>query len=130
MNEVSLAPSPALSVDRGATVVTFQIARQQYALPLAVALSIVRLPALVPLAGAPPTLCGLLNLHGQYLPVLDGRTLVGEPAQYDLNSQIVIAGRGKPELGLLVDQVREVCTLAAGQLTPLRRADAAPFLTG
>jgi purine-binding chemotaxis protein CheW len=128
---------PALAVDaapepvdhRGAQFVTFQIAHQQYALPLAVALEIIRLPALVALAGAPPTICGLLNLRGRYLPVLDGRALMGSPAEYDLNSQIVIAGRGVPELGLLVDQVHNVCTVAGGRITPIRRTDAAPFLT-
>ena len=83
-------------------IVTFQIAYQQYGLALDVALEIVRLPALIALVGAPPELCGLLNLRGQYLPVLDGRALIGEPSLYDLNSQIIIAGRDKPELGLLV----------------------------
>jgi purine-binding chemotaxis protein CheW len=134
MNDMllALAPavgaSPALAEDLGAPMVTFQIAYQQYALPLAVALEVIRLPALVALAGAPPTLCGLLNLRGRYVPVLDGRVLVGEPAEHDLNSQIVIAGRGTPELGLLVDQVRDVRMVAAGQITPISRTDVAPFL--
>jgi purine-binding chemotaxis protein CheW len=134
MNGMLLRPTagaaPAFAEDQSALLVTFQIAYQQYALPLAVALEIVRLPALVALAGAPPTLCGLLNLRGTYLPVLDGRTLVGEPAEYNLNNQIVIAGRGTPELGLLVDHVRDVCTVAAGQLKPIARSDIAPFLNG
>jgi purine-binding chemotaxis protein CheW len=133
MNDMLLAPLPIVGVagaeNRGALVVTFQIAHQRYALPLDVALEVIRLPALVGLAGAPPRLCGLLNLRGRYLPVLDGRVLVGEPAECDLNSQIVIAGRGTPELGLLVDQVCDVCTVAAGQIAPISRTDVAPFLT-
>jgi chemotaxis signal transduction protein len=110
------------------SLVTFQIAKQQYALALDVVIEIVWLPALVALAGAPPTLCGLLNLRGRYLPILDGRALVGEPVEYDLSNQIVIVGNGQPELGLLVDQVRAVCSVAVERIMPIRRADAAPFL--
>ena len=134
MNDMLLAARPVmeqleLAEDRGARFVTLKIAYQYYALPLAVTLEVVRLPALVELAGAPPTLCGLLNLRGRYIPVLDARTLMGAPATYDLNSQIVIAGRGMPELGLLVDEVRDVCTVAADRIAPINRADVAPFLT-
>ena len=135
MNETlhALAPaagaSPIIASESDVLIVTFKIGHQQYGLPLAMVLEIVRLPALVTLAGAPPTLCGLLNLRGQYLPVLDGRALVGEPALYDLNSQIVIAGRDKPELGLLVDQVRGVRAIAASRITPISRHDVAAFLT-
>jgi purine-binding chemotaxis protein CheW len=120
--------TPTRDPDRAILAVTFQIARQQYALPLDVVREIVRLPALVPLAGAPPTLCGLLNLRGRYLPIMDGGALVGEPIEYDLNSQIVIAGRGLAELGLLTDKVRGVCSVAAEQVVPISRGDAAPFL--
>jgi purine-binding chemotaxis protein CheW len=113
-----------------ALVVTFQIAQQRYALPVEVVCEIIRIPALAALAGAPPTLCGLLNLRGQFLPALDGRALVGEPIECDLNSQIVIAGSKRPQLGLLVDQVSDVRSVPAGRLVPISRADVAPFLAG
>ena len=135
MNDLLLAPksagrvAPVLGENGSALFVTFEITYQQYALPLAVALEIIRLPALVPLAGAPPTLCGLLNLRGRYLPILDARALMGAPVEYDLNSQIVIAGRGIPEVGLLVDQVNDVCMVAADRVAPIDSTDVAPFLT-
>ncbi len=131
---VSQAPEPdAVSgyayPGQNMIVVLFRLGNQQYGLPLAVVHEIVRLPALIMLAGAPPALCGLLNLRGQHLPVLDGRVLVGEPALYDLNSQIVIAGRDRPELGLLVDQVHDVYTVAAERIMRIDRPEVAPFLT-
>jgi purine-binding chemotaxis protein CheW len=121
--------APAQTPDTTTSLVIFQIAHQQYALVLDAVLEVVWLPALVALAGAPPTLCGLLNLRGRYLPVLSGRALVGEPVTYDLSNQIVIAGHGQPELGLLVDHVRDVCMIGAQQIAPIGRADVAPFLT-
>jgi purine-binding chemotaxis protein CheW len=135
MNHALLAPSHQLGTAPAATkadeplIVTFQIGHQQYGLPLAVVLEIVRLPALVTLAGAPATLCGLLNLRGRYLPVLDGRTLVGEPPLYDVSCQIVIAGREKPELGLLVDRVRDVRATVASRITEINQNHVAAFLT-
>jgi purine-binding chemotaxis protein CheW len=135
MNDILLASRPAVDLPlelagkRTDLFVTFKIAYQHCALPLGVTLEVVRLPALVELAGAPPMLCGLLNLRGQYLPILDARLLIGAPAVYDLNSQIVIAGRGKPELGLLVDEVHDICMVAAERVAPINRTDVAPFLT-
>ncbi len=121
------APSPA---------VIFAIGPQEYGLPVAEVLEIVRLPSLLTLAGAPAYLCGMLNRRGRQLPVFDGRALVGEPPRYHLNSQIVIAGRTNggahavPLLGLLVDEVRDVRTFQAGSLTPLNTTTAAAYLRG
>ena len=109
-------------------IVTFQIGRQRYGLPIVVVQEIVRLPALVTVAGAPPTLCGLLNLRGQYLPILDGRALMGEQPKYDLSCQIIVAGRESPALGLLVDHVRDVRTIAR-RVTHITRPDIAAFLS-
>ena len=81
-----------------ALIVSFRLGSQQYSLPVAAVCEVVRLPALVTLVGAAPALCGLLNLRGLYLPVFDGRLLVGEAAGYDLSKQIVIVGRARPEL--------------------------------
>jgi chemotaxis signal transduction protein len=121
---------PAAALEHTITLVTLQIGRQLYGLPVAVVREIVRLPALTALAGTSAITCGLLNVRGEYVPVLDGCALVGEPSHYDLNSQIVIAGRDKPELGLLVEQVNDVWALAASQILPIGQADCAPFLSG
>ena len=68
-----------------ALIVSFRLGSQQYSLPVAAVCEVVRLPALVTLVGAAPALCGLLNLRGLYLPVFDGRLLIGEEAGYDLS---------------------------------------------
>lgn len=92
------------------TLVICRIGAQDYALPLEATLRIVRLPALTILPDSKPEVCGLLNLNGRHLPVIDGRRLVGETPQYDLTNQIVIVNAGAdaadvPALGLLVDEV-------------------------
>src|SRR4051794_38522198 len=93
-------------------IVSFWLGPQQYGLPLEAVLEVVRLPALVTLAGAAPALCGLVNLRGYYLPVLDGRVLVGEAPHYALSSQIIIVGHSQPDLGMLVDYVSGVTSFS------------------
>ena len=104
-----------------ALIVSFRLGSQQYSLPVAAVCEVVRLPALVTLVGAAPALCGLLNLRGLYVPVFDGRLLIGEEASYDLSKQIVIVGRTRPELGVIVDQVHGVVRRGGVSSAPLAR---------
>ncbi len=141
MNTTALAPlqQPDMSDNQRQhqtiLTVTFRIGPQQYGLPVSAVIEIVRLPALLSLAGAPPTIIGLLNLRGHYLPILDGAILLGETPHYDINSQIIITGsidqNGtiNPQLGLRVDQVIDVRTLDPTQHTPLYDTISADFLT-
>ena len=117
--------------------VTFMLGTQEYGLPVADVVEIVPIPAMLTLAGAPPRVVGLLSRRGRYLAVLDGRILVGEPAPYDCDRYVVIAGRASPNtrqvaalVGLLVDRVCDVHVFEAESLTPLRTGAAAPFLRG
>ena len=119
------------------TAVTFLIGTQEYGVPVPGVFAIVPIPAILTVPGAPAYLAGLLNLYGRYLPVLDGRILVGEPIRYDLDQYIIIAGHARahmqpvvPFLGLLVDQVCEVRIFETDSLTPLSSTMAAPFLRG
>lgn len=126
---------PTAPVNEGHLTLTFRIGSQQYGLPVTAVIEIVRLPALVSLAGSPPIVIGLINLRGKYLPVLDGSILIGEEPQYDLSNQIVIAGCTHnnnliPVFGLRVDQVLDVRTLYMNRLTKLGTSISALFLKG
>jgi len=109
-------------------IVSFRLGPQEYGLPVEAVREVVRLSALITLADPAPALCGLLNLRGYYLPVLDGRALVGEAPRYDLSNQIIIVGHTRPKLGLLVDQVNEVATFGRASRAPIQRGVAAPLL--
>ncbi len=111
--------------------VVFVIDGQQYALPVSDVREVVRLPALLTLAGAPPVIAGILNFRGTYLPVIDGRRLIGSPLFYDLNSQVIIAGaneHGNALLGLLVDQVEMVRSFSRDQCFLLDKRASEVFL--
>jgi purine-binding chemotaxis protein CheW len=111
-------------------IVSFRLGQQHYGLPIEAVREVVQLPALLALAGAGPALCGLLNLRGVYLPVLDGRVLVGEVPHYDLGNQVIMVGDDRPELGLLVDRVEGVTTGVLHTHTPFQPGMAAALLDG
>lgn len=101
--------------------VTFRAGNQIFALPLSAVRQVVRLPALTPIAGAPPAIAGLLDFHGQLIPVLIGHHLLEQPVHIHVNSMVMILGVDvdQPQLGLLVDEVFGVYQAQRTDLTPL-----------
>lgn len=129
MNRAPFAP-PAFQ-----TLVICRIGVQDYALPLDATVRIVRLPALTILPDSKPEVCGLLNLNGRHLPVIDGRRLVGETPHYDLNQQIIIVNAGAdaadiPVLGLLVDEVYGLAHLSFASIHTLDTLYASRLFSG
>jgi purine-binding chemotaxis protein CheW len=122
------------AADAGASpvfqAVVFTIGTQQYALPVDVVREIVPLPALLELTGAAATICGALNRHGAYIPVLDGRGMVGQPLHATVESLIVLAGAARPDVGLLVDGVSGVRQFATSDYTAFDGQSVASFLAG
>jgi purine-binding chemotaxis protein CheW len=117
------------------SIVTFTIGEQMYGLPIAHVLEILFIPTMLVLANAPPQICGLLNRRGHYLPVVDGRTLLGQRSECSLASKVVVVGdidseqNHTPRLGLLVDHVHDVCSVAVGLTTTLSPDVAGAYLT-
>lgn len=103
------------------TFVTFRAGNQMFALALRVVQQVVRLPAITPVAGAPPAIAGLLDFHGRLIPVLIGHYLLEQPVNINLNSMVMILGVDvdQPQLGLLVDEVFGVYQAQPADLTPL-----------
>jgi chemotaxis-related protein WspB len=112
-------------------VLAFHIGRERYALPLARVERVLPVARLKALPGAPHYVPGLLDLHGEALPVIDLSRLAGSPpnaVRYDtriLLVEIEAAGRTR-RVGLKAERVTGVETIAG----PLREAGvvAAPWL--
>jgi purine-binding chemotaxis protein CheW len=112
----------------GFLAIICHIAGHAFGLPVAAVREVVSLPALLGLAGAPPYLRGLLNLRGEFLPVLDGRTLIGSDAPLQVTSQIVILGGANPQFGLIVDQAQAVRSVTVARTTASARFTALPII--
>lgn len=77
---------------------------------------IIRMPEVVRVPLAPPSLEGLTNLRGTVLPVVGARSLFGcEPAEPDDATRVVVLDRGQP-IGIVVDRVVSVVSVEAGRI--------------
>ncbi len=97
-------------------VLVFHIGRERYALPLSGILRVLPAARLKALPGTPHYVAGLLDLHGEALPVIDLSRLAGSPAEavrYDTRILLVeapAAGRVR-RLGLKAERVAGVASL-------------------
>lgn len=73
-------------------LVVFRLDGQRYALSLPVVERVLPMAAVSPLPKAPAIALGVINLHGQILPVLDIRRRFGlPPGEYGLSAHLVVA---------------------------------------
>ncbi|KQS80054.1 chemotaxis protein CheW [Methylobacterium sp. Leaf361] len=104
--------------------VTFHVARETYAVPLAEVQEIIRLPDMVDVPLAPPALAGLANLRGSVLPVASLRRLFELPDRvHDDATRVVVVGQGAGQgggaggtSGFVVDRMASVITAEPGEI--------------
>jgi chemotaxis signal transduction protein len=107
-------------------VLLIKLGGQQYGLPLA---SVERVLPMAFVLGMPDSgngLLGMLNLHGQVLPVIDPHPRLGVPSpSLGADQRLVLLRTGVPFL-LWVEEVEEVVSGAADALSavPEQRANA------
>ena len=113
--------------------VTFAVAGEMFAVPMAPVQEIIRVPEVAHLPLAPRTLDGLANLRGRVLPIINLRRLFGcEEQTHDDATRALVINLGQP-LGFVVDRVASVVTIEPGEV---ESADAiqtvvnADYLTG
>jgi purine-binding chemotaxis protein CheW len=87
-------------------LVVWSLDTQRYALPLAAVERVVRVVALTPLPDAPSIVCGIVNIQGSPVPVIDTRARFGiSQRAILLSDQMLIARMRKRRVALLVDAV-------------------------
>ncbi|MCC6071984.1 chemotaxis protein CheW [Massilia sp. GCM10020059] len=75
--------------------------------------------AVTRIANAPGFIKGVINLRGVILPIVDLRVILGVAAPvYDALTVVVVLSIGGQTLGLVVDSVSDVITLAPEQIKP------------
>jgi purine-binding chemotaxis protein CheW len=113
--------------------VTFAVAGEMFAVPIAPVQEIIRMPAVSQLPLAPAALDGLANLRGRVLPIINLRRLFGCPPQdADDATRALVIQIGQP-LGFVVDRVASVVTIKATDIEPadaIQSIVSADYLTG
>jgi purine-binding chemotaxis protein CheW len=100
------------------------------AFPLAGIERVVRAVAVTPVAGAPACLLGLVDVHGDMVPLFDTRRLLGlQPRPLQASDRFLLVRSGASRQAFLADEVHG--TLQAGlQALPSSRAVAVAGVRG
>lgn len=100
-------------------LVVFDMEAQRYALPLSNIERVLPMVAVSPLPKAPPVALGVINLHGQVVPVLDIRSRFGlPPRDCGLSGHLLVARTRRRILALPVDEVFGVQEVTEEAATP------------
>jgi purine-binding chemotaxis protein CheW len=106
-----LARPPAAEVPQSELLelLVFALSGQICAVQARAVREVARFTDFSPVPGAPASLFGVTNLHGEILPVFDLRPLIGIAQATVTNlSRLLVLGEEREELGLLADEVQEV----------------------
>jgi chemotaxis signal transduction protein len=91
------------------SLVTFRLEQRIYALPIAPIVQIVEMVAITPLPGAIGPVEGVINYHGQSVPVIDMRRYLGLPrVSAGLDAHMLLTRMGERTVALVVDQVLDI----------------------
>ena len=92
--------------DAPAQFVSFRLDRRLYALALDQVDTVLRMVAVTPVPEAPPWAMGVINLHGQVLPVVDLRQQFGQPAiEPRLSDRLLVVRTQGGTVAFKVDEV-------------------------
>jgi len=101
----------------GGPTLILESAGQRYGLPVANVLKIAGMVSIVRLPKAPDIVVGVIDFHGQVIPVIDMRWRLREPTRpYTLRVSLVISRLNGRIIGLAVDAVRGVVNLQPDQV--------------
>lgn len=114
-------------------LVTFRLARRDFACNVFEVERILRYQEPAPLPKAPDFLEGILQYGGSVVPVIDLRKRLGVPAPVREETRIMIIETEHGRVGVVVDAVLEVAKVEAQRIMPppsIVRGLAATFITG
>jgi purine-binding chemotaxis protein CheW len=112
---MSQATTEATSKTKTLMLLTFTVAQQAYALPVANVIRIIEMVTITHVPDAPDTIEGIINLQGKAVPVMDLRRRFGLPLlRYGLHTPIILTNmENNRMMGLIVDAVDDVLEIEA-----------------
>lgn len=103
----------------GTEVLVFTLGNQEYGLDILKVQEIRGYEPVTRMLGAPDYIKGVLNLRGAIVPIVDMRLRMKlERASFDKHTVVIVLNLGKRVVGMVVDSVSDVMTLAADQIRP------------
>jgi purine-binding chemotaxis protein CheW len=98
---------------------TFTLGKESYAIDILKVQEIRGYETPTRIANAPEFIKGVINLRGHIVPIVDMRLKLGVgEARYDNNTVVIVLNILKRVVGIVVDSVSDVITLAADAIKP------------
>jgi purine-binding chemotaxis protein CheW len=98
-------------------LVIFQINMQQFALPLNVVEKAIQVVDIQSLPNAPKYVCGIINMHGEIVSVINMRRLFDMPQkELELSDKLLIVSTSKIKMALWVDEIHNVIEINTKEL--------------
>jgi purine-binding chemotaxis protein CheW len=125
MQSTVTQPSPnsqALKSDeRAGKYLTFMIGKEEFGVGVLKVREIMGIQAITAMPQTPPWMKGVINLRGRVIPVIDLRLKFGLPSiDYTERTCIIVvqvnSGTALLPMGIVVDEVSEVITMAPGDI--------------
>jgi len=99
------------------SMVLFLLGDTEFGLPLEAVVEVARTPPITRVPSPPPNVCGILNLRGTLMTVLDGGSrLGGGPTMRRERVLILEAAPGEERIALLVDSVTDLWEVGLGEM--------------
>jgi len=119
MSTATAAVTPALA----GKYLTVVLENEAYGIAVLKVREIIRMQKITPVPQMPDFVKGVINLRGRVIPVVDLRVKFGLKAEFAERTCIVVVQVKLPsdqtvQMGLIVDSVEEVVTLAANEIEP------------
>lgn len=117
--ETQTRPIPTSNGERTGTmqIVGFRLANEEYGVEIVRAQEIIMPGQITRMPEVPDFICGLINLRGHVIPIVDLRKRLGlEAKAYDEHTRIIVVNVQKRIIGMVVDAVTEVLRIGADQV--------------
>ncbi len=102
---------------------TFQMAEVEYGIDIRYVREIVGIQKITEVPDLPDFVRGVINLRGKVIPIIDVRQRFKLPLRdYDDRSCIIVIQMSDSNIGMVVDEVREVAVISESQIDPPPRS--------
>ncbi|MDX2200626.1 MAG: chemotaxis protein CheW [Phycisphaerae bacterium] len=100
-------------------IVSFRLADEEYGVDIMRAQEIIMISQITRVPEVPDFICGLINLRGHVIPIVDLRKRFGlEAREYDEHTRVIVVNVESKTIGIVVDAVTEVLRIHAEQIEP------------
>lgn len=126
MTTLTVADAPASAQQAPAQFLSFMLGQDMFAMGILAVREILEYAGVTPVPQMPPAICGVINLRGTAVPVLNlARRLDREPSPIGKRTCIIVVEAevddGPLVIGILVDAVNAVLDIPTTEIEPAPR---------